>query len=150
MAQLIIPNEVFFSHIMEEIKVGNSVRIPTKGNSMLPFIRPLRDEIEISPLTDNSIRKGNIVLAETKENWYVVHRIESVEYDTIILRGDGNIGIREKCCRDSVFGEITAIYRGDKRITKTSVLWKIAKNFWFSSPLLRRIYLGVDRRIKRR
>ncbi|MDD4695898.1 MAG: S24/S26 family peptidase [Fermentimonas sp.] len=148
MVELIIPNEVFFSHIMEEINAGNSVRIPSKGNSMLPFIQPVKDVIELSPLTENSIQKGNIVLAKTEENGYVVHRIERVESDKIILRGDGNINIRETCHTESVFAEVTGIYRGVKRITKSNLTWKLAKNVWFSSPLLRRIYLGIGRRIK--
>ncbi len=150
MMQLIIPNKVFFSQIMEEINAGNNVRIPPKGNSMLPFIRPKSDEIELSPLTEDSIRKGNVVLARTKENSYVIHRIEKVESEKITLRGDGNLTIRESCNTDSVFAEVTGIYRDGKKITETSLFWKFAKHGWFSSPLLRRIYLAVDRRIMKR
>lgn len=149
MGQLIIPNEVFFSHIMEEINAGNSVRIPSKGNSMLPFIRPEKDIIELSPVNENSIRKGNIVLAKTKENGYVIHRIEKVEPGNITLRGDGNLTARETCNINSIFAEVTGIYRNGKTVTNRNLLWKFVKTFWFSSPLLRRIYLGLNRRIKR-
>lgn len=149
MGQLIIPNEIFFSHIMEEINAGNSVRIPSKGNSMLPFIKHTKDEIELSPLNENSISVGNIVLAKTADNGYVVHRIEKAEPLKITLRGDGNLTVRETCNASSIFAEVTCIYRGNKVIKKTSIIWKFAKSCWFSSPLLRRIYLGIYRRIKR-
>lgn len=149
MGQLIIPNEVFFSYIMEEINAGNSVRIPSKGNSMLPFIRPFEDEIELSPINENSVREGNIVLSKTKENRYVVHRIEKIESDKITLRGDGNLSTRETCNINSIFAEVTGIYREGKTVTKSSIKWKLAKNRWFSSPILRRVYLGIYRRIKR-
>ena len=105
MGQLIIPNEIFFSHIMEEINAGNSVRIPSKGNSMLPFIKPTKDEIELSPLNENSISVGNIVLAKTADNGYVVHRIEKAEPLKITLRGDGNLTVRETCNASSIFAE---------------------------------------------
>ena len=65
--QLIVQNESFFLHILTEIKAGHQVIIPSKGNSMLPFIRPGTDEIELSPIDNNSIRKRNIVLAKTEE-----------------------------------------------------------------------------------
>lgn len=149
MGQLIIPNEVFFSHIMEEINAGNRVKIPSKGTSMLPFIRPEEDIIELSPVNENSIRKGNIVLAKTKENGYVIHRIEKVKPGNITLRGDGNLRARETCKINSIFAEVTGICRNGKTVTKKSFLWKFAKTFWFSSPLLRRIYLGLNRRVKR-
>lgn len=91
MGQLIIPNKVFFSHIQGEIKAGNSVRIPVKGNSMLPLIRPGTDDIELSPLNKRSIEKGNIVLAQTEDGRYLVHRIEKVEGEVVFIRGDGNV-----------------------------------------------------------
>lgn len=149
MGQLIIPNEVFFSLIMKEINAGNSVKIPSKGNSMLPFIRPEKDIIELSPVNENSIRKGNIVLAKTKETGYVVHRIEKVEPGNITLRGDGNLTVLETCSIDSIYAEVTCIHRNGKTVSKTSFLWKFAKNLWFTSPFLRRIFLGINRRIKK-
>ena len=149
MRQLTISNEVFFSHIMEEIRIGNSIRIPSKGGSMLPFIRPSKDEIELSPIKDDSVKKGNIVLAKTKNNEYVIHRIEKIESNEIILRGDGNLTVRETCDINSIFAEVTGIYRGGKTIGKTSLIWKFARDVWFSSPLMRRVYLGVYRRVKK-
>ena len=91
MVQMIIPNDVFFSHILNEINDGKSVRIPSKGNSMLPLIRPEVDEIELSPISENSIQKGNILLAVINNNYYVIHRAEKISSEKITLRGDGNI-----------------------------------------------------------
>ncbi|OQB67482.1 MAG: hypothetical protein BWX93_01773 [Bacteroidetes bacterium ADurb.Bin139] len=148
MGQLIIPNEVFFAHIKGEINAGNSVRIPVKGNSMLPLIHPETDEIELSPLDKRSLRKGNIVLALLEDGRYLVHRIEKVKGEMVFIRGDGNTSARETCTVDNVFAQVKGIFRKDKKIEKNSCQWKFAQYGWPSSPLLRRICLGAFRRLR--
>lgn len=149
MESLIIPNDIFFSHILEEINLNNTVKIPVKGSSMLPFIRPLSDEIELKRLNHKSLEKGNIVLAKTRENKYIVHRIEKIEQDTITLRGDGNLSVREICDKNNIFAEVTAVYKKKRIVRKDSFEWNLIKNYWFSNPFLRRVYLGIDRKINK-
>lgn len=145
MEPLIVPNDIFFSHIIDEINSHNIVRIPVKGNSMLPFIRPFSDEIELTELNEKSFEKGNIVLCKTRENRYIVHRIEKVKQDTIILRGDGNLSLREICDKNNIFAEVTSVYRSNIKIEKNSFRWNLAKYCWFSNPLLRRVFLKTYR-----
>lgn len=149
MESLIVPNEVFFSHILEEIDARRAVRIPVKGNSMLPFIRPLTDQVELSELTGQSVTKGNIVLARTNGSNYVVHRIEKVEGEVVTLRGDGNLSVRERCDKGNVVAEVTAVYKKGRKISKGSLEWNLARDCWFTSPLLRRFYLGISRNMKK-
>jgi len=149
MNKLIISNDIFFANVIEEINAGRAVKIPSKGNSMLPFIRPTTDMIELKPLNENSIKKGNIVLAKTNEDKYIVHRIEKTGQNSLILRGDGNIWIREICDKNNIFAEATAVYKKGRKISKGSLRWNLVKRCWFTGPLLRRIYLGIDRRINK-
>lgn len=146
--QLIVQNESFFLHIITEVEAGHHVVIPSKGNSMLPFIKPRTDEIELSPLNNKSIQKGNIVLAKTDKGNYVIHRIEKTDGDIITLRGDGNLTIREYCKRSNISAEATAILRKNRKIKKDNFRWILHQKLWFSNPFLRRIYLGVYRRPK--
>lgn len=147
MERLVVGNDLFFVSVLEEIGLGNRVCIPAKGESMLPFIRPGIDSIELKPLDGDSLTKGNIVLAKTSENGYVVHRIEKAGSEGIVLRGDGNLSARELCDAKHVFAEVSAVYRRDKKIGKNSFRWMLAKRCWFSNPLIRRIFLGIYRRI---
>lgn len=146
--QLIVQNESYFLHILTEINAGHHVVIPSKGNSMLPFINPSSDEIELSPLNNKSIQKGNIVLAKTDKGNYVIHRIEKFDGDEITLRGDGNLAAREHCNKSNILAEATAIFRNKRKINKNHFRWKIYQKLWFSSSLFRRIYLGVYRQLK--
>lgn len=145
MESLIIPNDIFFSHILDEINAHHTVKIPVKGNSMLPFIRPFSDEIELTELNEKSLEKGNIVLAKTKENKFIVHRIETIEQHTITLRGDGNLSVREVCDKNNIFAEVTAVYKKNRKIRKGSRRWNLTKKCWFSNPFLRRVFLKIYR-----
>ena len=127
--------------------MGNTVRIPAKGNSMRPLIRPQTNTIELKPLSKNSIRTGNIVLAKISDDQYIVHRIEQVDGQLVRLRGDGNISAREICDKNAIFAEVTAVYKKRGKITKGSFRWYLASICRFCNPLLRRIYLGIDRRL---
>ena len=112
---------------------------------MLPFIRPFSDEIELTELNEKSLEKGNIVLAKTKENKFIVHRIETIEQHTITLRGDGNLSVREVCDKNNIFAEVTAVYKKNRKIRKGSRRWNLAKKCWFSNPFLRRFFLKIYR-----
>ena len=146
--QLIVRNEYFFSHILSEINAGHRVIIPSKGNSMLPFIRPTTDEIELSPLDERSIQTGNVVLAKTNASNYVIHRIENIEDNLITLRGDGNLTAREYCKKNNILAEVTAVIRIKRRINKNDFNWRLYKRLWFSNPIFRRLYLGIYLRLK--
>ncbi len=143
-----INNSLFFEEIGNRLSAGKQVRIYAKGNSMLPLIRNNgKDEIVIAPLSEDSIRPGNLVLARVNDGRYILHRIEQVEGNRITLRGDGNVYGREQCTADRVMGEAIRIIRGRRIINKGDALWQYARHWWPAHPLLRRIILGIRRRI---
>lgn len=144
---LVLPNAVFFDEILQQISEGKRVRIRAKGNSMLPLIRDGKDEIVLEKLNPNSLHKGNIVLAILPSRAYVIHRIEDIKGNKVTLRGDGNLTSREQCATDDILAEVASIHRGKKSIDRRSLLWKSASILWPSHPFLRRIYLGVYRRL---
>lgn len=113
---------------------------------MLPFIRSQRDAITLSPLTEESIQPGRIVLARISRG-YVIHRIETIyPGGRIILRGDGNPYQREACIPRQILAEATCVRRGRHLITEGSCLWWCAEHLWPSMPFLRRALLFVYRR----
>ncbi len=142
-----IENSLFFEEIGRQLSAGKQVRICAKGNSMLPLIRNGKDEIVIAPLSEESIRPGNLVLAHVNDGRYILHRIEQVEGCRITLRGDGNVYGREQCTADRIMGEAIQVIRGRRHIHKGDALWQYAHRWWPAHPLLRRIILGIRRRI---
>ena len=52
--ELLIHNELFFAEILSRIAEGKRPRLLPRGSSMRPFIRGGKDQIVLSPLTEDS------------------------------------------------------------------------------------------------
>ena len=117
-----------FDDVLSRIAEGYRVDIIAKGRSMLPFIRSQRDAITLSPLTEESIQPGRIVLVRISRG-YAIHRIETIyPGGRIILRGDGNPYQREACIPRQILAEATCVRRGRHLITQGSCLWWCAEH----------------------
>ncbi len=96
-------NDEFFALARETLLEGKKVRIRVQGNSMLPFFRS-DTAIVLRPIRTDDIRWGSVVLAETPQGSFVVHRILRIEEDFVTLMGDGNLIGRETVTRDKIYG----------------------------------------------
>ena len=138
---------MFFVEIASRIADGERVRIRAKGNSMLPFIKDGRDEIILEKPNEQSFQKGRLLLVKMKDERYILHRVKTI-YDTcILLRGDGNLSILETCTKDDVIAEATTVIRNGKTIERGSLRWNLYRYLWPGNSFLRRVGLGVMRRI---
>lgn len=143
-----VSNDLFFESVLEHISLGKRVRINAKGMSMLPLIRPGKDTIVLAPLEASSVARGALVLALLSGRRYVLHRIESVDGAKVVLRGDGNPYVRERCVVGDLLAEAVVIERPDGRqIRKDSIGWWCARYLWPRHGLVRRIMLYVLRRL---
>jgi len=144
-----LPNDVYIEAVKIEIAKGKQVRLRTKGQSMIPFITGNRDQIIIEQVNDNSFLKGAILLVQLSEKRFVAHRVWKVkENNMLILRGDGNIRQVEQCSRNNVIAEIIAVIKNGKIIKKGSFRWNVSRFLWPSNPILRRLFLGIRRKIQ--
>lgn len=146
----VIQNKLFFQEITNRIAEGERVRMRAKGNSMLPFIRDGKDEVVLEKPNKQSFQKGRLLLVQLADKRYVLHRVEKIENNTIILRGDGNLSILETCTVDDVIAEAIAVMRGGKEIEVGSFKWKLYRYLWPGNHFLRRVGLGVYRRVRRK
>ena len=131
------------------LKEGHTVTFVVKGYSMRPFLEHLRDEAKLESPAGKKIKCGDVVLAEVLPRTYVLHRVESIVDGIFTLRGDGNVYGREQCREGDIIAIATEFYRkGRKRPDKTTGLkWRAYSALWPSSSLLRRIILGLQRRL---
>ena len=89
MNTITIANEILLEEVRRLLMKGNNVTIRAKGNSMLPFITGGKDRVTLAP--SKELRTGDIVLAEITPGHYVLHRIVSLDGDSVTLMGDGNL-----------------------------------------------------------
>ncbi|MFZ6036701.1 MAG: S24/S26 family peptidase [Bacteroidota bacterium] len=146
----IVRNDIFFDEIADRVAAGKKVIIKAKGESMRPFIRNGCDKIILEKLESEDLKKGNIVLVRLSDGRFVVHRIEKVEKEGLVLRGDGNLATLEVCRFQDVVAQATAVVHNGKMITKGSIRWKWQGWLWPSGVFLRRLLLGLDRRWSRK
>lgn len=84
-----IPNDIFFSQVMELIGEGQSVTIMVSGRSMRPTFKDKVDKLVISPFNPDDLKVGDVVLFNRGDT-ICVHRIIRRDGDSLVIRGDGN------------------------------------------------------------
>lgn len=131
------------------ISEGKTVSITAKGYSMNPFIVHMRDQITLGPWKDEQITKGAVVLAKDIKGRFIVHRIIRRDGDTIILMGDGNIGITETAMALDVIGLMYSVTKKGRTYSVKSLRWRLYSWFWKILTPVRRYPLALWRRTHR-
>lgn len=147
--KITMPNEIMLGSVRDLIKEGKTVVIMTKGVSMLPFIKGMRDSVLLS--APENLCRGDIALAEVAEGKYVLHRVLEADGQKVVLRGDGNIRGCESCKPDKVAAKVLEIQHPDGSATDPRSPRQMRRwERWIAVPLIvRRYYLAFYRRIKR-
>ena len=84
-----VPNRMLFAETRDQLLAGREVVVRVLGQSMLPFFRS-GSRITLRPLREGDLRRGHVVLGETDNGHFVVHRILTVGDERVTLLGDGN------------------------------------------------------------
>ena len=142
-----IQNSLFFQEVASRIAEGDRVRIRAKGNSMLPFIRDVKDEIILEKPNEQSFQKGRLLLVKLIDGRYVLHRVKKSDDTRILLHGDGNLSTFETCTPNDVVAEATTVLKNGKTIRRGSFHWNLYRYLWPRNLLLRRVCLGIYRRV---
>ena len=149
MSTIVKTQGIVMEEIRELISKGNTVTIRAKGNSMNPFIEHLRDEITLGPWKDEDIRKGCVALVKDNKGNYLVHRIIRREKETVTLIGDGNVGLYETAEMGNIIGLMYSVTRKGKVWSTDSKVWKLYSWLWMFLLPVRRLPLGLWRRLFR-
>ena len=151
MERVVVSNAVLLGETKRLLEKGKKVTLKVKGNSMLPFIHGNRDSVGL--VSSTTYQAGDIVLAEVKEDHFVLHRILSIERNepdsSVILMGDGNIKGTEKCQRKDLIGKVECIYRRNKQIDPNSEKERKKARHWQRLLPIRRWILAIYKRIYR-
>ena len=129
------------------------VRIPVHGNSMFPLIRIDRDYVTIQPLTDVP-EIGDIVLFhDPKRGRYVLHRVWEIRDGYILTWGDNCNRPDEWQTPDMIWGRVTLIERGKRRIATDRKKGMAFAKFWHPAGKVyrrgRALAAGAWHRVKR-
>lgn len=143
---MIIPNDIFMPEVEKILREGKRVVLKAKGNSMLPFIRNLKDSVELEPVCVEKLSRGDIVLARVNgTNVYVLHRILSIKGEMVVLMGDGNIRGKEFCRTADICGKVMRILAGEKETDPNSATERRKAILWMKLLPVRRWLLALYR-----
>ena len=147
MKTVLIPNEVLVPEIKRLIDDGHTITFRVRGLSMRIFLEGSRDKIILGPC--NSVRIGDVVLAETVMGYYVLHRVIRIEGNLLTLQGDGNIRDVENCIMDNVVGVALGFYRKGRDVPDmvTGIKWRFYSEIWITLTPVRRYLLAFYERI---
>ena len=136
-------NATFFPHFCQLVNEGHNVSLRTRGCSMRPFIEHDRDIAVLGPL--KHVEVGDVVLAEIRVGKYVMHRIDKIEGDKVVLRGDGNYPGTEVCKKEDLRALMVAVERKGKTYSTDGRTWKVYSYVWTRLLPLRPYLLTVYR-----
>jgi hypothetical protein len=140
-------NKEILPEIEGLVRDGLEVVFVPKGSSMSPFIKGGVDRVLITKA--ESIAEGDIILALTEQGSHVLHRVEKVDGNMLILMGDGNLIGRERCRREDVIGKAVKIMKKDREIDCQSPSHLRKAAIWRSLLPIRRYLLAIYRRLYR-
>jgi hypothetical protein len=139
-----IKSEVLFPAIKDLLDNDQMVRITVTGNSMMPFLREDTDSVELSSTDFDSLRFGQIVLIHRSNGQYILHRVVHKKKDCFFIAGDAQIWIEGPICPEQLVAVVTRIWRGNRQISPSDILWKMLSLIWWlrlpAFYILRKIY----------
>ena len=97
---MVISTENLYDEVAALLAENREVSFRAIGNSMLPFIRGGVDVVHM--VGPDKLKRGDVVLARTDDAQVVLHRVISIDGDTVALMGDGNL-----CRIEQWFGDST-------------------------------------------
>ena len=123
---------------------GFSVTLPVAGRSMLPFIIGGRESVILAP--PSGLKRGIVALAWVEGRRYVLHRIERIEEDRVMLMGDGNLAGREHCRLADIKAMATHVVDSRQKRHYLYTRWrKAASEIWWALLPIRRYLIFLMR-----
>lgn len=133
-----IPTEIYFSIIKESLQKTGTAAVRVTGVSMKSFLFPVRDTISLIAFDpeakkNDTFKKGDIVLFDTKRGRYILHRVTKVYYETdktpfmFNMRGDNTDSGENNYPCSEIVGIVNYVIRNGKKIERNSFVWNLYK-----------------------
>lgn len=149
---MIVGNDAFFETVISLLREGETVTVPVKGDSMLPFIEGGVDSVVLEGIEEGSApghprrkaKAGDIVLFRA-DGRFIIHRILRIGDDGVAaIQGDGILKADDRCPSDRIFGRVVTVLKGGKRpVDVRSGLYRLKVRIWLALKPFRRILLGL-------
>lgn len=117
------------------------------GNSMLPMLRSRDDSVKIVK-PKFPLKKGKLVLYQSKNETYRLYRIIKVKNNRYYLCGDGEWRAEKGVKSYQIVGEVEGFYKKDKYKPVTKLSHRLYIFFWLKTRPLRYLFFKLFKRKK--
>lgn len=120
------------------------VRMRVRGYSMIPFIRE-GDILEIQPLKNQTIRRGDVVMCVLPDRRLVIHRVVQVRgypgHPSFLMQGDAACAPDGIVTGSQILGRVGALERSGRRRMLDNPCQRSLVWLWLNlSPFTRQVY----------
>ena len=126
------------AELLERLREGKIIAVPTVGLSMFPFIQGGRDKVLVRK--QGKVRVGDIVMVPYR-GMMIMHRVYAIKGSQLILMGDGNLRGTEVVEESEVCGTAIEIVKPNGRCRKPHKAW-----LWRHSLPIRGLMLKICRK----
>ena len=120
-----------FPAINELLQNNQKVRMTVTGNSMMPFLREGIDSVELSVAIFHELRFGQITLIKRNSGQYILHRLVLKKKNSFYIAGDAQNWVEGPLLPEQLVAAVTNVWRKDKTISPSNVLWQMASFLWW-------------------
>lgn len=121
-----------FGLVDEILGIGEKAWITVTGMSMYPFLREGRDSVELSSVTYDALKRGDIVLIRRETGQYVLHRLLKKDRDRFFIIGDAQQWVEGPLEPSQLLAYVTSIKRGKQIISCNNIILRCAVGIWLA------------------
>ena len=124
-------NDIF----IEQLKLGNSIRVNIRGESMFPSVKK-DDVVIVRPVRFEETRIGDIIAFKrnSTDSILTLHRIIKKRNESIVTKGDANRHGDFPVYFEDIYGKVAKIERKGKTVNLETGLHRLLSPLiaWFS------------------
>jgi signal peptidase len=126
-----VKSSELFPAIGELLQNNQNVRITVTGNSMMPFLRENIDSVELSSAVIEDLHFGQVALIRRNDGVYILHRVILKVKGSFYLAGDAQCWVEGPLLPEQLIAVVTNIWRKDKQVSSSNILWQILSFLWW-------------------
>ena len=108
--------------LLDSLQNGESITLPVQGVSMVPFLKPGKDTVNVE-IPTSKIKKGDIVLYK-KGKSIVMHRVFAADGDSFSAVGDNETGIESGIPISYVRARVTQVNTENGAVKPQNLRWR--------------------------
>jgi len=133
----------------EQLENDKKVQFTPAGMSMRPMLDDKADRVFVERASKENVKKWDVVLFESDNGAYIMHRVVRLDDDGFITRGDNNCYNDKKQSYDALIGRVYQYEHKGKMHGVTDTSYRFYVIVWMTCYLPRKIFRKIKQKIRK-